>query len=159
MAHVSRLRYQEGLMAEPEQPGEVIYAENKLRLLHYLNDNDTASQSVASPEHNIACEVPLLIVPSLFYRYSILDLARRDSLVGYLVKSGMDVYVLDWGTPGREDRYITFDQYISGSLRRVVQRVRRHSKQKRINLLGYSLGGTMTAIFTALYGDYVLNLV
>jgi polyhydroxyalkanoate synthase subunit PhaC len=130
-----------------QTPGEVFYAENKLRVLHY-----TPVVEQPNPE-------PLLIIPSLLYRYSILDLVPGASLVGYLVEQGVDVYLLDWGSPGREDRFITFDQYISGYLRRVVQRIRRHTSRERVNLLGYGLGGTMTAIFTALYGQYVGNLV
>jgi polyhydroxyalkanoate synthase len=130
-----------------QTPSEVVYAENKLRLLYYR-------PVVAQPS-----PVPLLVVPSPLYRYSILDLVPGASLVGYLVEQGIDVYLLDWGTPGREDRYVTFDQYISGYLRRVVQRVRRRSGEEQINLLGYGLGGTMTAIFAALYGRYVSRLV
>jgi polyhydroxyalkanoate synthase len=130
-----------------QTPCEVVYTENKLRLLHYL------------PVIERPAPVPLLVVPSLLYRYSILDLAPGASLVGYLIERGIDVYLLDWGTPGREDRYVTFDHYITGYLRRAVQRVRNRSGEQRINLLGYSLGGTMTAIFTALYGRYVNSLV
>src|SRR5437763_11159738 len=88
-----------------QTPSEIIYTENKLRLLHYLPVANKATP---------LCEVPLLIVPSLLYRYSILDLAPSASLVGYLVEHGIDVYLLDWGTPGREYRYITFDYYITG---------------------------------------------
>src|SRR6476620_9360649 len=83
-----------------QTPSEVVYTENKLRLLHY---RPVVEQPAA---------MPLLIVPSLLYRYSILDLVPGASLVGYLVEHGLDLYLLDWGTPGREDRYVTFDQYI-----------------------------------------------
>jgi len=140
-----------------QTPSEVVYAENKLRLLRYV------------PVVERPAPVPLLVVPSPLYRYSVLDLVPGSSLVGYLVRQGIDVYLLDWGTPGREDRYVTFDQYINSYLRRAVQRVRRHMRAERqgetpddpegINLLGYSLGGTMTAIFTALHGRYVADLV
>jgi polyhydroxyalkanoate synthase subunit PhaC len=130
-----------------QTPSEVVYAENKLRLIHYL-------PVVADP-----APVPVLIVPSFLYRYTVLDLVPGASLVGYLVERGLDVYLVDWSVPGREERYITFDQYITGLLRRAVHRVRRHSKQDRISLLGYSLGGTMTAIFTALHEQYAANLV
>lgn len=130
-----------------QTPADVVYTENKLKLLHYL------------PVVEQPAPVPLLVVPSLLYRYSILDLAPGASLIEYLVAHGIDVYLLDWGTPGREDRYVTFDQYISGYLRRTVQRVRRRTAQDGINLLGYGLGGTMTAIFTALHGEYVNSLV
>jgi polyhydroxyalkanoate synthase len=130
-----------------QTPSEVVYAENKLRLLHYL------------PVIEQPARVPLLVVPSPLYRYSVLDLVPGASLVAYLVGQGIDVFLLDWGTPGREDRYVTFDQYISGYLRRAVQRVRRHAKHERINLLGYGLGGTMTAIFAALHSQYAGSLV
>src|SRR5829696_9106163 len=133
-------------------PHDVVYAENKLRLLHYLPAN------AARPDRP-AMSVPVLVVPSFLYRYTVLDLVPGASLIGYLVEHGLDVYLVDWGTPGREDRHITFDRYIGDLLRRVVRRVRRLSGQDRVSLLGYSLGGTMTAIFTALYDDYVANLV
>jgi len=137
-----------------QTPSEVVYTENKLRLLHYL-----PAQPEEGEQAGQAGTVPLLIVPSLLYRYSILDLAPGASLVGYLVEHGVDVYLLDWGSPRREDRYVTFDQYISGYLRRAVQRVRRRTGERAISLLGYGLGGTMTAIFASLYGRYVRNLV
>jgi polyhydroxyalkanoate synthase len=130
-----------------QTPSEVVYAENKLRLLHYL------------PVVEQPAPVPLLIVPSILYRYSILDLVPGASLVSYLVERGVDLYLLDWGAPSREDRYITFDQYISGYLRRIVHRIRRFSDAEQIGLLGYSLGGTMSAIFTALYDRFVSSLV
>ena len=47
-----------------------------------------------------------------------------------------------------------FDQYITGYLRRAVQRVRSLSGQQQISLLGYSMG-VFTAIFSALYPQHV----
>jgi polyhydroxyalkanoate synthase len=130
-----------------QTPAEVVSTENKLRLLHYRSDVKREST------------VPLLIVPSLINRYYLLDLMPGQSLVEYLVGRGIDVYMLDWGVPGPEDRSTTFDQYITGYLRRAVQRVRNLSGQARIVLLGYSIGGTFTAIFSALYSRYVHGLV
>jgi polyhydroxyalkanoate synthase len=136
-----------GPMPVAQTPSDVVATENKLRLLHY--------HPVAEQSH----PVPLLIVPSLINRYYLLDLVSGRSLVEYLVGRGIDVYMLDWGVPGPEDRSTTFDHYITGYLRRAVQRVRSLSGQARINLLGYSIGGTFTAIFSALYGHYVHGLV
>src|SRR5262249_33699141 len=123
-----------------QTPAEVVSTENKLRLLHYR------------PTVERPAPVPLLIVPSLINRYYLLDLMPGRSLVEHLVGRGIDVYMLDWGVPGPEDRSTTFEQYITGYLRRAVQRVRNLSGQARIMLLGYSIGGTFTAIFSALYG-------
>ncbi len=139
------------LTADPvevgQTPAEVVYTENKLRLLHYR-------PVVAQP-----APVPLLIVPSIINRYYILDLMAGRSLVEYLVSQGLDVYMLDWGTPGSDDRFVSLDHYITGYLRRVVQRVRAHAGQEHIGLMGYCIGGTFSAIFTALYPQYVHSLV
>jgi polyhydroxyalkanoate synthase subunit PhaC len=129
-----------------QTPCDVVYVEGKLRLLRYR------------PVAERVAPVPLLVVPSLINRYYVLDLVPGHSMVEYLVKRGLDVYMLDWGALGPEDRATTFDQYVTGSLRRVVQRVRSHSGQERVGLLGYSMGGTLATIFAALYGRYIASL-
>ncbi|HNP86569.1 MAG: alpha/beta fold hydrolase [Chloroflexi bacterium SZAS-1] len=138
------------LRGDPQQvaqtPADEVYTEGKVRLLRYR-----------AAEH--PAPVPVLIVPSLMNRYYLLDLVPGRSLTEYLVGRGLDVFLLDWGIPGPEDRATTFDQYITGALRRATQRVRSITGQERISLLGYSMGGTFTAIFAALYGRYVANLV
>ena len=105
-------------------PAEVVATENKLRLLRY------------HPVVEQPYPVPLLIVPSLINRYYLFDLVPGHSLVEYLVGRGLDVYMLDWGVPGPEDRSTTLDQHITGYLRRAVQRVRNLSGQDRIMLHG-----------------------
>jgi polyhydroxyalkanoate synthase len=128
-------------------PAEVVYRDHRLRLLHY------------HPLAKRRQPIPLLLVPSLIGRYYLLDFAPGKSLVEALLQAGLDVYLLDWGVPAREDRFITFDQYITGYLRRAVRRVCALSGHEQISLLGYSMGGTFTAIFSALFGQYVRNLV
>lgn len=130
-----------------QTPADVVYAEGRLRLLRYR-------PIVSQP-----WPVPLVVIPSLISRYYVLDLLPGRSMVEFLVAQGIDVYLLDWGVPRQEDRSTTFDQYITGYLRRAVQRVRVASGQDQVSLLGYSMGGTLTAIFSALYGHYVRNLV
>ena len=139
------------LIADPQAvaqtPADVVYTEGRLRLLRYR----PAAEQLAP--------TPVLIVPSLISRYFLLDLVPGRSLVEYLVGRGLDVYLIDWGTPAADDRSTTFDQYVTGYLRRAVQRVRSIARQERVSLIGYSMGGTLTAIFAALYGRYVANLV
>lgn len=134
-------------LAVGQTPAEVVAAEGKLRLLRY--------RPVVERPH----PVPLLIVPSAINRSSMLDLLPGRSLVEHLLGQGLDVYMLDWGLPGSEDRLVTFDQYISGYLQRAVRRVRSISGAERVSLLGYSIGGTFAAIFSALHGRLVRNLV
>src|SRR5262245_11570944 len=75
-------------------PADVVHHENKWRLLRYR----------PRPE-GLAFRSPLLLVPSLINRHYVMDLVPGKSLCEYLVAEGHDVYMIDWGTPGDEDRY------------------------------------------------------
>jgi polyhydroxyalkanoate synthase len=101
----------------------------------------------------------VLLVPSIINRYYILDLRPGRSLVEYLVGRGFDVFLIDWGSPGPEERGVTFDEHIEGYLGRAVEAASRLSGAGRVTLLGYCLGGVMTAAFAALRGERVKNLV
>ncbi|MCI0399341.1 MAG: alpha/beta fold hydrolase [Chloroflexi bacterium] len=129
-------------------PAETIYRLNKIRLLRYHN-----------PQRDTSLSVPLLLVPSIINKYYIMDLQPGRSMVAYLLQHGFDVWMVDWGTPGPEDRFDTFDDYIAFYLRRLVGRVRRETGAGRISILGYCIGGLFTAIYTALYPDEIANLV
>ncbi len=128
-------------------PREVIYREAAGKLYRF------------TPVKKKLHPVPLLIVPSLILKYYIMDLLKEHSLIESLVKQGVDVYLLDWGTPGPEYGHLTFDYYIDTFLRRAVRKVSRETGQEKINLLGQCLGGTLAAIFTSLYPDKVNRLV
>ena len=137
--------------AVAQTPADEVYAEGKVRLLRYRAHLERRAGGRPA--------IPLLIVPSLLNRYYLLDLVPGRSMVEYLVGRGVDVFLLDWGAPGPESRATTFDQYITGYLRRAVQRIRSITGHERVSLLGYSMGGTFAAIFSALYGRYVANLI
>jgi polyhydroxyalkanoate synthase len=101
---------------------------------------------------------PLLLVPSLINRWYVLDLRPGASLVEALVGAGFDLWLLDWGVPEAEDRYLDWDSVLA-RLARAVRRVRRETAAARIGLLGYCMGGTLTAIHAALHPDDVAALV
>jgi len=45
-------------------------------------------------------------------RPTILDLRPGHSFIEYMVARGYDVYLLDWGIPGLEDKDLKFDDYV-----------------------------------------------
>jgi polyhydroxyalkanoate synthase len=51
------------------------------------------------------------------------------------------------------------DDYIEGQLNQVVDFLRERHNCERINVLGYCMGGSMTAMYTALHPDKVANLI
>ncbi len=84
-----------------QTPADVACHENKWKLLRYR----------ARPQ-GLAFKTPVLLVPSLINRHYVLDLMPGKSFAEYLVAQGLDVFCIDWGTPGDEDRFLTFDDVV-----------------------------------------------
>jgi polyhydroxyalkanoate synthase len=128
-------------------PSEVVYEEDRLQVLHYLSDQP--------PKY----KTPLLFVFALVNRPYILDILPDKSVVGHFVRAGFDTYLVDWGVPTHADRHNTLSTYIDGYLRNVVDFLRERADSPRASILGYCMGGTMSAMYTALYPETVKNLI
>ena len=126
-----------------QTPSEVVYAENKLELLHY--------ESRADEQHG----VPILVVYALINKPFILDLQPDRSVVRRLLDAGHDVYMIDWNEPSRLDQHLTLDDYVNRYIDNCVDEVRERSGQDAVNILGYCMGGTMTAMYAALHPEKV----
>jgi polyhydroxyalkanoate synthase subunit PhaC len=139
----------EGAKADTGQtPKEVIWTKNKAKLYRY------------EPLIEKRFPVPILIIYALINRPYVLDLLPGNSFVEYMVKHGFDVFMLDWGTPGDEDKKLSFEDYVLDYIPRAVKKVLRATRSEEISLLGYCMGGTMTTMYTALFPDKPLrNLV
>ena len=129
-----------------QTPSEVVYTENKLELLHY---------EPLTEEQN---DVPVLIIYALINKPFILDLQPDRSVVRRLLEAGHDVYLIDWNEPSRLDRFLTLDDYVNRYIDNCVDVVRERSGQDAINVLGYCMGGTMTAMYAALHPEKVNTL-
>ena len=127
-------------------PGEAVYEENKLKLVHF--------DPLTSQRH----DVPILVVYALINRPYILDLQPDRSVVRRLLEDGFDVYLIDWGEPSALDASLTIDDYVVRYLDNCVDVVRERSGVDAINLLGYCMGGTMSAMYAALEPEKVRNL-
>ncbi|MGQ0793553.1 MAG: class III poly(R)-hydroxyalkanoic acid synthase subunit PhaC [Deltaproteobacteria bacterium] len=130
-------------------PHEVVFSENKLRLLHYHPHPLTEKTS----------NVPLILVFALVNRPYIMDLKPGRSVVEALLKKGIDVYLIDWGVPGDEDKNLGLNHYINRYMKKVVNRVKGISGSEQVSLMGYCMGGTMSAMYTAIHPEDVKNLV
>ncbi|MFW5905693.1 MAG: alpha/beta fold hydrolase, partial [archaeon] len=131
-------------------PADVVYEENKLELLHY--DPEAAGIDVPEDERE---KVPILLVFALINRPYILDLQPDRSVVRRLLEAGHDVYMIDWHEPSRIDQHLTLDDYVNRYIKNCVDVVRERSGQEKINLLGYCMGGTMSAMYAALNPEKV----
>jgi polyhydroxyalkanoate synthase len=128
-------------------PHDVVYEEDSLKLLRYKN------------EHSIDFKEPILVCFALVNRPYILDLQPDRSVICQLLKRGFDVYLIDWGIPTAADRTLRIQDYVCGFLKNVADFVCNHSGSPKLNLLGYCMGGTMSAMYTALNPQQIKNLI
>jgi polyhydroxyalkanoate synthase len=128
-------------------PSEVVYEEDRVKLLHYRSDE--------KPKYH----TPLIFVFALVNRPYILDLKPGKSVVSHFIKEGFDTYLVDWGVPTDADRHLTLDSYINGYLLNIVDHVKERTRSPQVNILGYCMGGTMSAMFTSLHNHLVRNLI
>jgi polyhydroxyalkanoate synthase subunit PhaC len=101
---------------------------------------------------------PILFCYALINRPYILDLQPDKSIVGKYLEQGLDVYMIDWGVPSDADHRFTIEDYVRGFLRESIAFVLREHEIARLHLLGYCMGGTLAAIFTALQPEQIRTL-
>jgi polyhydroxyalkanoate synthase len=97
--------------------------------------------------------VPLLLVFALMNRPYILDLRPGHSFVEFMLKHGYDVYLLDWGAPGIEDKNLKFDDYCLEYMPRAIRRMKEVSGSEEFSLLGWCIGAILCTIYAALRPD------
>ena len=126
-----------------QTPKQVIWTLNKARLYRYI------PVVPAEQRH----KVPLLLVFALMNRPYILDLRPGNSFIEYMVKQGYDVYLLDWGAPGPEDKRLKFDDYVLDYLTRAMRKLKAVSGSDEFSMLGWCIGAILATIYAALRPD------
>lgn len=129
-------------------PRDVVWTRNKTTLYRYR-----------PPATGRRHASPVLIVYALINRPYILDLRPGNSFVEHLLDEGYDVFMIDWGRPGPEDRATGLDELIGEHLPKAVERMARAAGADGYTLMGYCMGGTMAAVHAALSPEGVRNLV
>jgi len=114
-------------------PGNVVYRNDILELIEYTPSTETVY------------ERPLVIVPPWINKYYILDLQPANSIIKFAVDSGIRTYVVSWRNPDRSMADTTWQQYLKhGPLtaNRVASAI---ARSPDVNMIGYCIGGTLTA--------------
>ena len=87
------------------------------------------------------------------------DLQPDRSLVRSLLSKGLDLWLIDWGQPGRTERWLTIDDYVDDYIDAAVDRVALETGHDKVTLLGICEGGVFTSCYAALHPKKVKNLV
>jgi polyhydroxyalkanoate synthase len=131
-------------------PKELVWRKNKACLYRY--------QRATPPTRR----TPVFLVLPLINRAYILDLRPGGSFVQHLLQQGFDVFLLDWGVPGDEDRDLDLTALLTRYLPRATRKASEVVGDVPLTVLGYCIGGTLAACYTALYPETpvaVRNLV
>jgi polyhydroxyalkanoate synthase len=123
-----------------QTPKELVWTLNKAKLYRYT--------PMVPVEQRF--RVPLLLVFAIMNRPYILDLRPGHSFVEFMVGQGYDVYLLDWGIPGLEDKGLKLDDYSMEYLPRAIRKMKSISGSNEFSLLGWCIGAILTTIYAAL---------
>jgi putative long chain acyl-CoA synthase len=112
-------------------PFEVLHEERTYKLRRYTPAPGAAPRLAT----------PLLLVPPLMVASEIYDVAPDVSAVTTLTRAGVDVWVVDFGAPEREEGGMmrTLDDHVR-AVSDAIDRVRAHTGHD-VHLAGYSQGG------------------
>ena len=126
-----------------QTPKELVWTLNKAKLYRYV--------PVLPQEERHA--TPLLLVFAIMNRPHVLDLRPGHSFVEYMLNQGYDLFLLDWGAPGPEDKTLNFDDYALEYLPRAIRKFKAVSGAEEFSMLGWCLGALITTIYAALRPD------
>lgn len=88
-------------------------------------------------------ERPFLVVPPCINKFYILDLQPENSLIRYLVEQGHRTFVVSWRNPDASLEDKTWDDYIGDAALKAIDTVQDITGAKKINALGFCVGGTI----------------
>ncbi|HEX2171668.1 MAG TPA: class III poly(R)-hydroxyalkanoic acid synthase subunit PhaC [Dehalococcoidia bacterium] len=131
-----------------QTPRELVYQRNKMRVYRYIGQAEKRYP------------IPLLMIYALINKPYILDLYPGNSLIEHLLEQGFDIFLIDWGEPGPEDKRLKLDDYVLEYIPRAVRKVQKITGAPQVSLLGYCMGGTIVSTYAALHPDApIRNLV
>lgn len=111
--------------------GKVIFQNELIQILQF------------SPTTETVAELPLLIFPPWINKFYILDLRPENSMIRWLTAQGLSVFVTSWVNPDGALAAKTFEDYLEDGVYAAVEAVTRQARSKRVNAVGYCVGGTM----------------
>jgi polyhydroxyalkanoate synthase len=118
-------------------PGKVIFQNELFQLIQYEATTDKVFKR------------PLMIVPPWINKYYILDLTPEKSMVKWAVEQGHTVFMVSWVNPDEKLAGKTFEDYMREGVLTAIDAVCEATGEKKINAIGYCVGGTLLSVVLA----------
>jgi polyhydroxyalkanoate synthase len=119
-------------------PGKVVFRNRMFELIQYTPTTETVH------------EVPLIIFPPWINKYYILDLKEQNSMIKWAVDQGYTVFIVSWINPDRSYSDVGMEDYIEDGFLTAISEVKKLTKQKQVNAVGYCIAGTTLHLTLAL---------
>jgi polyhydroxyalkanoate synthase len=118
-------------------PGKVVFRNRMLEVIRY------------TPTKEKLQATPIVIVTPWINKFYILDLNAKKSLMRFLVDQGFDVYVTSWKNPSGDMKDITFDDYLTEGISKIIEVAQSISGSQRVHAAGYCIGGAALTTYMA----------
>ncbi len=122
-------------------PGKIVYQNDLMQLIQFEPTTEKVDKR------------PLLIVPPWINKYYILDLQPKNSFIKWCTDQGLTVFVISWVNPDKELAAKSFEDYMLEGPLDALDAIEKATGEKEVNIIGYCLGGTLTASTLAYMAD------
>jgi len=112
-------------------PGKVVFQTDLMQLIQF------------QPTTQEAYRTPLVIIPPWINKYYILDLREKNSFIKWALDQGHTVFVLSWVNPDARLAQMGFEDYMKQGPLAALDAVEKATGERRVNFIGYCLGGTL----------------
>ena len=119
-------------------PGKVVFRNRMMELIQY------------SPATETVYETPLIVFPPWINKYYIMDLKAQNSLIKWITEQGYTLFIVSWVNPDRSYSEVGMDEYIEEGYLTAIEEVKKLTKQKQVNAVGYCIAGTTLALTLSL---------
>ena len=96
---------------------------------------------------------PLLICPPWINKFYVLDLNPQKSFVKWCVDQGHTVFVISWVNPDERHAQKDWEAYSREGLGFALDMIEKSTSEKKVNAIGYCVGGTLLAATLALHAQ------
>jgi polyhydroxyalkanoate synthase len=109
-------------------PGAVIFRNEQLELIQY------------QPQTALVHRRPVLLVPPQINKYYVFDLRPKNSMIGHLIQSGVQMFTLSWRNPTETEAHWDLDTYVAATLQ-AIEVIRAVTKSRKVGLISGCAGG------------------
>ena len=118
-------------------PGKVVFQNDLMQLIQYASSTTQVART------------PLVIIPPWINKFYILDLREKNSFIKWAVDQGHTVFVISWVNPDAKLAAKGFDDYMKEGPLAALDAVEKATGEKKVNFIGYCLGGTLLGCMLA----------